>query len=257
MSRYFLTLSYNGKDYNGWQAQKNTLNTVQHILHEKLHLILSQKIELVGCGRTDTGVSAKNYVAHFDYDLKNLIEKKEQYLHKFNTILPETISINTIQKVVSEAHARFDATDRTYHYFLHQQKNPFSQNFSYYFFGGLDFELMNTAAKELYNYSDFTSFSKLHAQTSTNNCTITKALWEEIEKNKWRFTITANRFLRGMVRAVVGTLLLVGKHKITIVEFKKIIEAKNRALAGNNVPAHPLFLVEINYPKTIFSEHSI
>ena len=254
MARYFLTLSYNGKDYNGWQAQKNTSNTVQHILVEKLELILKQKIELVGCGRTDTGVSAKNYVAHFDYDLENLIDTKEQHLHKFNTILPETISIDNLQKVTETAHARFDATARTYHYFLHQQKSPFTQNFSYYFFGELDFDLMNTAAKDLYNYTDFTSFSKLHAQTKTNNCKITKAVWEEVETKQWRFTITADRFLRGMVRAVVGTLLLVGKHKITVDDFKKIIEVKNRAAAGNNVPASPLFLVGINYPKTILSE---
>ena len=254
MARYFLTLSYNGKDYNGWQAQNNTANTVQQVLENKLELVLKQKIELVGCGRTDTGVSAKNYVAHFDYDLENLIEKKTFWLHKFNTILPECISVENLQKVTNTAHARFDAQTRTYHYFINQQKNAFIQGYSYYLFGDLDFERMNTAAIELYNYIDFTSFSKLHAQTKTNNCKITKAVWEEITTNQWRFTITADRFLRGMVRAVVGTLLLVGKHKITIAEFKQIIEAKNRQHAGNNVPATPLFLIEINYPQHIFND---
>jgi tRNA pseudouridine38-40 synthase len=254
MSRYFLTLSYNGKDYNGWQAQNNTPNTIQQVLEEKLQLVLKQKIELVGCGRTDTGVSAKNYIAHFDYDLENLIDKKEYWLHKFNTILPETISTDNLQKVSAEAHARFDAVNRTYHYFIHQQKNPFIENYSYYFYGDIDFDLMNVAAKELYNYIDFTSFSKLHAQTKTNNCKITKAVWEEIENKQWRFTITADRFLRGMVRAVVGTLLMVGKNKITINDFKKIIESKNRQNAGNNAPAHALILTAINYPIELFSE---
>lgn len=254
MARYFLTLSYNGKDYNGWQAQNNTPNTIQQILEEKLELVLKQKVEIVGCGRTDTGVSAKNYTSHFDYDLENLVNKKDYWLRKFNTILPNTISVQNLQKVNDTRHSRFDAVNRTYHYFLNQQKNPFTQQYSYYFFGDLDFELMNKAANELSNYNDFTSFSKLHAQTKTNNCKITKAIWEEVENNQWRFTITANRFLRGMVRAIVGTLLLVGKQKIAINEFKKIIVAKNRQQAGNNVPAEALFLVEINYPENIFND---
>lgn len=254
MARYFLTLSYNGKDYNGWQAQNNTINTVQQVLQEKLELVLKQKIELVGCGRTDTGVSAKNYVAHFDYDLENLINNKPFWLHKFNTILPDCISVENLQAVTDTAHARFDAKNRTYHYFINQQKNPFLQKYSYYFFGDLDFKQMNTAAIELYNYTDFTSFSKLHAQTKTNNCKITNAVWEEVETNQWRFTITADRFLRGMVRAIVGTLILVGKHKLTIAEFKQIIEAKNRQHVGNNAPATALFLTEINYPQHIFND---
>lgn len=254
MDRYFLTLSYNGRGFNGWQAQKNTPNTVQQVLVEKLQLVLKQKIELVGCGRTDTGVSAKNYVAHFDYNLENLIEKKEYWLHKFNTILPETISADNLQKVINNAHARFDAINRTYHYFIHQQKNPFLESFSYYLFGEIDFEQMNVAAAEFYKYNEFTSFSKLHAQTKTNNCKITKAVWEKMETKQWRFTITADRFLRGMVRAVVGTLLLVGKHKITVSDFKNIIESKKRQNAGNNAPAQALILAEINYPKHLFSE---
>ncbi len=254
MARYFLTLSYNGLNYNGWQAQKNTPNTVQQVVEEKMQLVLKQKTEIVGCGRTDTGVSAKNYIAHFDYDLENLIEKKDYWLHKLNTILPESISINNLQKVKDNSHARFDAINRTYHYFLHQHKDPFIHNSSFYFYGNLNFELMNLAATELFNYTDFTSFSKLHAQTKTNNCKITKAVWQQLENKQWRFTITADRFLRGMVRAIVGTLLLLGKNKISVNDFKKIIEAKTRQHAGNNAPAYALFLTEINYPLYLVSE---
>jgi tRNA pseudouridine38-40 synthase len=159
-----------------------------------------------------------------------------------------------LQKVINNAHARFDAINRTYHYFIHQQKNPFLESFSYYLFGEIDFELMNVAAAEFYKYNEFTSFSKLHAQTKTNNCKITKAVWEKMETKQWRFTITADRFLRGMVRAVVGTLLLVGKHKITVSDFKNIIESKKRQNAGNNAPAQALILAEINYPTQLFSE---
>lgn len=254
MARYFLTLSYNGKDFNGWQIQKNTPNTIQQVLEEKLELVLRNKIDLVGCGRTDAGVNAINYVAHFDYDNEDLTQRKEFWLHKFNIILPETISADNLQKVNNTAHARFDALCRTYHYFMHQKKDPFIQNYSYYFFGDMDFELMNIASKQMYNYTDFTSFSKLHTQTKTNNCKITKAVWEELENKQWRFTITADRFLRGMVRSVVGTLIMVGKNKITIKDFKTIIEARNRQYAGNNAPAHALFLTEINYPKELYSE---
>lgn len=254
MARYFLKLSYNGANFNGWQAQDNTPNTVQQVIQEKMSLLLKEDIELVGCGRTDTGVHAKNYIAHFDSNIKDLAATKAHWIYKFNTILPSEISISNITEVDEKAHARFDAISRTYNYFLHQQKNPFIERFSYYVYGDIDFELMNKAALELLGNHDFTSFSKLHAQTKTNNCTITKAQWQKIGDGEWRFTIKANRFLRGMVRAVVGTLLLVGKNKITISEFKKIIDAKDRSKAGNNVPANALFLVGIEYPKDQYSE---
>ena len=254
MARYFLTLSYNGTNFNGWQSQNNTPNTIQQILEEKVSMILKEKIEFVGCGRTDTGVNAKNYVAHFESDCKDLLENKEHWLYKFNTVLPIEISAHNIQSVLPETHARYDARSRTYYYFIHRQKNPFVDNFSLYVYGDLDFELMNKAAAILLEYSDFTSFSKLHTQNKTNTCKITKAIWQNNNVGQWRFTITADRFLRGMVRAIVGTLLLVGKNKISLNDFKKIIEAKDRKAAGNNVEAKALFLVGITYPKDIFIE---
>ncbi len=252
MPRFFLTLSYNGTGYNGWQAQDNTPNTIQQILQEKLSMILQEQVELTGCGRTDTGVNAKNYMAHFDSNCPDLIENKNHWVYKFNTVLPVSISVNNIHKVKDDAHARYHAEERTYFYFLHQQKNPFIENSSWYLYGDLDFELMNKAAALLLNYSDFTSFSKLHTQNKTNNCKITKALWQNSHEHEWRFTICADRFLRGMVRAIVGTLVLVGRKKISLEEFKKVIEAKDRTAAGQNAPAHGLFLTGIKYPTQLF-----
>jgi tRNA pseudouridine38-40 synthase len=254
MSRYFLTLSYNGTVFNGWQAQENTSNTVQQVLNEKMSMILQEKIELLGCGRTDTGVSAKNFVAHFNSDCADLLSNKKHWIYKFNTVLPAEIAVQDIQPVRDEAHARFDATLRTYYYYIHQQKDPFTSNFSWYVYGELDFELMNKAAAILLEYEDFTSFSKLHSQTKTNNCKVTKAVWHKSNPGEWRFTISADRFLRGMVRAIVGTLIQVGRNKITLSDFRKIIESKDRGVAGNNAPANALFLVGIHYPKKIFIE---
>lgn len=254
MARFFLTLSYNGAHFNGWQVQDNTPYTVQQVLEEKLSMLLKEKIEITGCGRTDTGVHAKNYVAHFNSHCMDLISNKKHWMYKFNTVLPSSIGIQNIQKVRDEAHARYNAESRTYYYFIHQHKNPFIENYSWYVYGDIDFELMNKAAKVLSEYTDFTSFSKLHTQNKTNNCRITKAVWQKVAENEWRFTISADRFLRGMVRAIVGTLLLVGKNKITIDGLKKIIEAKDRNVAGQNVPAHALFLTGLKYPKDLFIE---
>jgi tRNA pseudouridine38-40 synthase len=252
MQRYFLSLSYNGSTYNGWQSQNNTPNTIQQVLEEKISMIMKEKIELVGCGRTDTGVNAKNYIAHFESNYLDLAQNKKHWIYKINTVLPISISINDIVLVKENAHARFDAIERTYYYFVHLHKNPFIENFSTYVYGEIDFELMNKAAKILYEYNDFTSFSKLHTQTKTNNCKISKAVWQKTNVNEWRFVITADRFLRGMVRAIVGTLLLVGKNKITLQEFKNIIESKDRSKAGNNAPAEALFLTGIKYPNHIY-----
>lgn len=254
MARYFLTLSYNGTDFNGWQIQDNTSNTVEQVLEEKLSMLLKEKIDLIGCGRTDSGVNAKNYVAHFDSNCADLLANKDHWIYKFNTVLPQTISVQNIQKVMDEAHARFYAKQRVYYYYLTSHKDPFRDHFSWYVYGDLDFELMNKAAATLLEYTDFTSFSKLHAQTKTNNCKITKALWQKSGPYEWRFTIKADRFLRGMVRAIVGTLVMVGKNKLTIGDFKTIIEAKDRKVAGNNAPANALFLTGVEYPKEIFSE---
>lgn len=254
MARFFLMLSYNGTAFNGWQIQDNTPNTVEQVLEEKLSMLLKEKIDLVGCGRTDAGVHAKNYVAHFDSHCNDLIDNKGHWIYKFNTVLPPSISIQDIRKVKDTTHARFEATQRVYFYYLSKQKDPFRDAFCWYVYGDLDFELMNRAAASLLEYEDFTSFSKVNTQTKTNNCKITKAVWQKSGEHEWRFTISADRFLRGMVRAIVGTLVMVGKNKITLSDFKKIIEAKNRSAAGNNAPANALFLTGIRYPKEIFSE---
>ena len=254
MARFFLTLSYNGINFNGWQIQENTPNTVEQVLEEKLSMLLKEKIDLIGCGRTDAGVHAKNYIAHFDSHCTDLISNKDHWIYKFNTILPPTIAVQNIQRVKDTSHARFEATQRVYYYYLSQQKNPFRDIFNWYVYGELDFDLMNKAAATLLDYEDFTSFSKVNTQNKTNNCKITKAIWQKNGEQEWRFTISADRFLRGMVRAIVGTLVMVGKNKITITDFKKIIEAKDRRVAGNNAPSNALFLVGINYPKEIFSE---
>lgn len=252
MARYFLTLSYNGINFNGWQIQENAPNTVEQVLEEKLSMLLREKIDLVGCGRTDAGVNAKNYVAHFDSHCPDLISNKEHWIYKFNTVLPSTISIQNIRRVQDQAHARFEATERVYYYYINRYKNPFKDTFSWYVYGELDFERMNLAAAKLLDYTDFTSFSKTNTQTKTNNCKIIKAVWQKCGEHEWRFTIKADRFLRGMVRAIVGTLILVGKHKISVDEFKKIIESKNRQNAGNNAPPNALFLVGINYPESVY-----
>ena len=254
MARYFLTLSYNGSNFNGWQIQDNTPNTVQQVLEEKLSMLLKEQIELVGCGRTDTGVHASHYVAHFDSKSEGLIQQKQHWIYKFNTVLPASIAVSDIQRVKEDAHARFHASSRTYYYYISKQKNPFRDPFTYYVYGDLDMELMNKAAAMLLQYEDFTSFSKLHSGSKTNNCTITRAEWHYCGVNEWRFRITADRFLRGMVRAIVGTLLLVGKNKITLSEFGAIIEARDRQLAGNNAPPQALFLCGIQYPKDLFLE---
>lgn len=254
MARYFLTLSYNGRDFNGWQVQENTANTVEQVLEEKLSMLLREPIDLVGCGRTDAGVNAKNYIAHFDSHCSDLISNKDHWIYKINTVLPQSISIQNIQKVKDEIHARFYATERIYYYYLNQKKDPFKDLFSWYVYGELDFERMNLAASCLLNYTDFTSFSKVNTQSKTNNCKITKAVWQKSGTNEWRFTICADRFLRGMVRAIVGTLVMVGKHKISVEDFKKIIEAKDRQVAGNNAPPTGLFLVGIKYPKDVYAD---
>lgn len=254
MTRYFIKIQYNGSNYNGWQIQENTPNTIQQVLEEKLSMLMQERIEVTGCGRTDTGVHAKKYFAHFNSNIKDLITNRKHWIYKFNSVLPDDISVDHLYKVADSAHARFDATSRTYHYFLHQQKNPFIEAYSWYLYGEIDFELMNKAAEWLLTQSDFTSFSKLNTQSKTNICKVTYARWERMYSGQWRFTITADRFLRNMVRAIVGTLLQLGRNKITLADFKKIVEQKNRSEAGMSAPAHALFLTDITYPKDLLSE---
>jgi tRNA pseudouridine38-40 synthase len=252
MPRYFIQLSYNGTSYNGWQVQDNTKITIQHILQENLSIIFSEPIELVGCGRTDAGVSAKDYFAHFDCQKTDLHKADTNYIYKLNKILPFEIAIKNIYLVNDKASARFDAQFRTYEYHIHTYKNPFLFQSSLFVYGNLNIALMNEAANFLLSVIDFTSFSKVNTQTKTNDCNVIFAQWIKLNEHEFVFKITANRFLRNMVRAIVGTLLEVGKGKITLEDFKTIIENKNRSDAGMSVNAHALYLTEITYPHSIF-----
>ncbi len=248
--RYFIKLTYKGSNYHGWQLQGNK-PTIQLAINNALSTILSEEINVTGCGRTDTGVHAKNFYAHFDLDKEINKNNLQKLIFKLNSFLSRDIVILEIFSVHPEAHARFDAISRTYQYFISRNKDPFKQDISYYLFGDIDVELMNKGAKLLFDYSDFTSFSKSNTQVKTNICKITKAEWIENE-NQIIFTISADRFLRNMVRAIVGTLIELGMKKISIDDVKEIIESKNRSNAGYSVPARGLFLTEVKYPKEIF-----
>ena len=241
--RFFITLSYDGTRYHGWQIQPNG-DSVQQELQQALSTLLRQPVEVVGAGRTDTGVHAKIMVAHFDWE--EPLDGK-QLTYKLNKLLPSDIAVQEVRQVSEDMHARFSATSRTYHYYLHTYKDPFLQAYSWQIPFALDFEKMNEAAKVLLEYKDFTSFSKVNTDTKTNLCDLKEAFWEEVAPGQWRFTITANRFLRNMVRAIVGTLVEVGRGRISIEDVRQIIEAKDRCQAGESVPGKALFLVDIKY----------
>lgn len=247
--RYFVKLSYVGTAYNGWQIQENTPYTIQQVMNEKISSLLNEKIELSGCGRTDTGVHAKEFYAHFDIEKENL--NTVDWIYKFNCVLPKDISVHEIRSVNNNAHARFDAISRTYQYIIIGSRDSFMNERAAFLYLPLDLSLMNEASKILFEYNDFSSFSKLHTQVKTNLCKITKAEWTQ-ENNLITFEITADRFLRNMVRAIVGTLVAVGKKEITIDEMRKIIESKNRSNAGESFPACGLYLTKVIYPKEIF-----
>lgn len=249
--RYFLYFSYLGKNYHGWQVQPNAL-TVQEVLQGALSTILGTQTEVVGAGRTDTGVNARQMVAHFDceepFDAENIV-------HRLNSLLPKDIAVQEIKRVRDDAHARFSALSRTYCYYLYFQKTPFLQDLAYRHFRRLDFDKMNEAAQIMLTEQDFTSLAKLHTDNLTNLCTVTHAMWEPVGQSGselWRFTITANRFLRDMVRATVGTLLWVGEGKISVEEFRQILHAKERGRAGHSVPAEGLYLEAVEYPEEVF-----
>ncbi len=246
--RYFLELAYNGKNYHGWQIQPNAVS-VQEVLNDCIGKVLREKINIVGCGRTDTGVHASYFVAHFDSSHDEI--DGQQFCHKLNRFIPRDIAVFSLTKVDEETHSRFSAVSRTYEYHLVEQKNPFLQELAYQSHVSLDFDLMNEAAQILFEYIDFTSFSKLHTDVKTNNCQIMYAQWEK-KDDKWIFTIKADRFLRNMVRAIVGTLLEVGRAKMSLQQFRDIIEAKDRSLAGTSAPAHALYLVGVGYPEELF-----
>jgi tRNA pseudouridine38-40 synthase len=241
--RYFITLSYNGKNYHGWQIQPNG-SSVQETLEKALSTMLRCPISIVGAGRTDAGVHAKKMIAHFDTDVAlNTLELPR----RLNCFLPTDIAIQKIEPVANHLHARFSATKRSYEYHLVTEKDVFRTETAYFHPGTLDFDAMNQAAAQLFNYIDFTSFSKLHTDVKTNNCTIFEARWEQLSPSHWVFHISADRFLRNMVRAIVGTLLQVGTQKISIDDFKRIIESKDRCQAGTSAPAHGLYLTDVKY----------
>ena len=245
--RYFIYLSYDGARYHGWQIQPNGIS-VQEVLNKALSTLLRESIEVTGAGRTDAGVNASLMVAHFD----TTKEVDEQLVYRLNKFVPADIAIHQIIPVKDDAHARFSATSRTYIYYILTEKSPF-EPYAYRFPLPLDFDKMNEAAQTLFEYIDFTSFSKLHTDVKTNNCHITYARWEQVSPIKWQFTITADRFLRNMVRAIVGTLLDVGRGVLTIQQFREIIEKKDRCSAGTSVPGNALFLSGITYPEEIFN----
>lgn len=242
-------MSYNGASYHGWQIQPDSI-TVQKTLEDALSTILSEKIATTGAGRTDTGVHARFFCAHFDSGSADL-DTRKNLLFRINKFLPKDISVNSISKVVTDAHARFSAVSRTYKYFIIRNKDPFQNDSAWYLYGDLDVERMTEASALLLKYTDFTSFSKLHTDVKTNNCHILSAVWEN-ENSTLIFTIRADRFLRNMVRAIVGTLVEVGRHKIDLSEFEKIILARDRGMAGKSAPAKGLFLTSIEYPSEIF-----
>lgn len=243
MPRYFVYFSYDGTRYHGWQIQPNGVS-VQAVLQDSLSILLRTPVDVTGAGRTDAGVHAKMMVAHFDF-LSELDTK--QLAYRLNHLLPSDIAVQKIEPVDSEMHARFSALSRTYHYYIHTTKDPFARSYSLETHYDLDFEAMNQAAAFLTTQTDFASFCKTGADVKTTICHLTEARWEQIDEHKWRFVITANRFLRNMVRAVVGTLIEVGRHRLSLDDFKAVVEAKKRTSAGESMPAHALFLVDIQY----------
>lgn len=251
--RYFIQLSYDGTGYHGWQVQPSGVS-VQEVLQKALSTLLRQPTEVTGAGRTDAGVHASMMVAHFDWPAAHEGEGGEkapldctQLTYKLNRLLPPDVAVQAVRPVGPEMHARFSATRRTYHYYIHTRKDPFLRGYSWQVNVPLDFALMNEAAQVLLEYSDFTSFSKTGTDVKTNICQLTEARWEQLKPGEWRFTVSANRFLRNMVRAIVGTLVEVGRHRMTISQMRHAIEAKDRQRAGESVPGHALYLTNIEY----------
>ena len=245
--RYFIEIAYNGKAYFGWQRQPNQIS-VQQVLEETLSILLRNKVKVIGAGRTDTGVHAKQLFAHFDFDK---LQNKDELIFRINSFLPKDIVVNNIFEVIEDAHARFHAVQREYEYRISLGKDPFSEDFAFQLYNKPDISLMNKAAEILLHHKDFQCFSRSKTDVKTYNCKIEKAQWEW-EEGFLVFTIIADRFLRNMVRAIVGTLLDVGFYKTTLVEFQDILNSKNRREAGASAPAHGLYLKKIVYPENIF-----
>ena len=241
--RYFIWLSYDGTNYHGWQVQPNGIS-VQGELQRVLSTLLRQEISITGAGRTDAGVHARVMAAHFDFEGE--IDCK-QLAYKMNRMLAGDIVIDRIEEVAPELHARFSATERTYHYYIHTRKDPFLRHYSCEIHYPLDFEKMNEAGRILTEYEDFGAFCKAHSDVKTTLCHVTRAEWIQTGDTTWYFVITANRFLRNMVRAVVGTLVDVGRGRLTIEDFRKVIEGKKRTDAGDSMPGNALFLEDVRY----------
>lgn len=245
--RYFLFLSYNGTRYHGWQIQDNAI-TVQQVLNESLSTILRKDIHTMGSGRTDTGVHARMQVVHFD--LEESVDLTE-LVRRLNGLLPKDIAAHHMKLVIPEANTRFDAISRQYHYKIHTKKSPFLENLSYGHFRGLDIELMNLACKKLLNWRDFECFSRVKTEVNNFYCDIFEAKWFK-ENDDLLFSVRANRFLRGMVRAIVGTMLEIGQEKLDLKSFQDILESRDRNKAGRAVPPQGLYLNDIVYPDEIF-----
>lgn len=244
MQRYFIYLSYDGTAYHGWQVQPNGIS-VQEEMQKALSTLLRQDIEIVGAGRTDAGVHARVMVAHFDFGQALDVA---QLAYKLNRILPKDISVSKVMTVAADMHARFSAVKRTYHYYIHLHKDPFHRFYSCELHYELDFGLMNEAAAYLLECSDFAAFCKVHTDVKTTICKVTEARWIDDGGGCWHFVISADRFLWNMVRAVVGTLIDVGRHRLTLEQFKAVVEGKNRSNAGESMPGNALFLEDVKYP---------
>jgi len=247
--RYFIRLSFDGTGFHGWQAQRNAVS-VQKILADAISMIVREEVMLTGCGRTDTGVHAHEYFAHMDLSQELNKTQRDKLAFKLNSYLGDDVAIQAIFPVRQNAHARFSAVRRTYKYFITRVKNPFLRNYSHYIYGPIDIDQMNKGADLIMQFSDFTSFTKVDSDSKTRICHINEAGWEN-DGDLLVFTISADRFLRNMVRAIVGTLLDLGAGKMSLRDLKLVIEAKNRSDAGESVPAGGLFLEHIEYPGDI------
>ena len=246
MSRYFITFGYDGTNYHGWQIQPNA-NTVQQELQRALSILMRKDIEVVGAGRTDTGVHARHMAAHFDWDEPQLPMACDQLVYRMNRIVPCDIVVYEVKPVSDDMHARFSATYRTYHYYIHTRKDPFERHYSLQMNYPLDFEKMNEAAKLFLQHDDYAAFCKAGGDNKTTICHVTQAKWIQTSPTTWYFEITANRFLRNMVRAVVGTLIEVGRGRMTMEQFSDILHRGTRSDAGESMPGNALFLEEVGY----------
>ena len=247
--RYFVELSYNGGRYCGWQRQRDAAS-VQETLERALSTLLREPVEVTGAGRTDTGVHAAYAVAHFDVAAP--LTDPEHTIYKLNCLLPDDVAVFGVAPVADDAHARFSAAEREYRYFIESRKNPFTRRAAWHYYRPLDVERMDRAAASLLEYDDFTSFAKLNSNNKTNICRIVRAGWEESPEGVYRFTIRADRFLRNMVRALVGTLVDVGRGRYDVEEFRAIVESRDLSRASGGAPAEGLYLWDVAYPAGVF-----